>query len=467
MSPLVYSYDINGNRTMTGYTTGPGNRLTSDGTHNYSYDDEGNLTLKTRISDGQRWECTWDHRNRLTQVLVKTSGGTVLTEDRFTYDVDDRRIGKWLDADGAGSGSPVQTWTAYDGANPHADFDSSGVLTYRYLYGAGMDTLLARHDSAGNTVWYLADKLSSVRLIVATEGSVLYQVTYDSYGSVLTQSGSGDRFKYTGREYDAELGQYYYRARHYGPGVGRFLSEDPKGFAAGDSNLYRYVWNGPTNFTDPTGLDTEDTNELPVPEGNLPPIDWDLVGRLNRELKEIYERSGNEVSFWEALSWKEVLIGLGHGGIMTFDGMTFGLFGLIAPDKWTKPLYQEYGNGSFRAGNVATTILLGAGALKLIQAYGGTFSMSFSTPGGASTGIPHTIVTSSATNSWYHAVGSWGNMYVIGAGSSFTNTIRYWNTIVIPVLNPGAIHNYVQYSTGPWTCITGALSGLFRCMLPW
>jgi YD repeat-containing protein len=84
-----YSYDINGNRTMTGYTTGPGNRLTSDGTHNYSYDDEGNLTLKTRLSDGQRWEYTWDHRNRLTQVLVKTSGGTVLTEDRFTYE------GKW------------------------------------------------------------------------------------------------------------------------------------------------------------------------------------------------------------------------------------------------------------------------------------------------------------------------------------------------------------------------------------
>ncbi len=32
------------------------------------------------------------------------------------------------------------------------------------------------------------------------------------------------------------------------------LSNDPIGFAAGDANLYRYVGNGPTNATDPSGL---------------------------------------------------------------------------------------------------------------------------------------------------------------------------------------------------------------------
>lgn len=40
----------------------------------------------------------------------------------------------------------------------------------------------------------------------------------------------------------------------YFPAVGRFTSEDPKGFAAGDENLYRYVGNNPTNYTDPSGL---------------------------------------------------------------------------------------------------------------------------------------------------------------------------------------------------------------------
>jgi uncharacterized protein RhaS with RHS repeats len=40
----------------------------------------------------------------------------------------------------------------------------------------------------------------------------------------------------------------------FDPSVGRFLSEDPIEFDAGDSNLYRYVGNSPTNRTDPSGL---------------------------------------------------------------------------------------------------------------------------------------------------------------------------------------------------------------------
>ncbi len=40
----------------------------------------------------------------------------------------------------------------------------------------------------------------------------------------------------------------------YDPGPGRFTSDDPAGFPAGDPNLYRYVGNSPTNATDPSGL---------------------------------------------------------------------------------------------------------------------------------------------------------------------------------------------------------------------
>ncbi|NEZ55453.1 RHS repeat-associated core domain-containing protein [Leptolyngbyaceae cyanobacterium CCMR0081] len=45
----------------------------------------------------------------------------------------------------------------------------------------------------------------------------------------------------------------YYRARYYDPTVDRFISENPLGFDAGDANLYRYVFNSPTNYTDPSG----------------------------------------------------------------------------------------------------------------------------------------------------------------------------------------------------------------------
>src|SRR5262249_30094254 len=38
------------------------------------------------------------------------------------------------------------------------------------------------------------------------------------------------------------------------PNTGRWSSEDPLLFDAGDPNLYRYVGNSPTNYTDPSGL---------------------------------------------------------------------------------------------------------------------------------------------------------------------------------------------------------------------
>jgi uncharacterized protein RhaS with RHS repeats len=47
----------------------------------------------------------------------------------------------------------------------------------------------------------------------------------------------------------------------YNPIVGRWMEEDPIDFKAGDANLYRYVWNDPTNATDLTGLKAKKLDE--------------------------------------------------------------------------------------------------------------------------------------------------------------------------------------------------------------
>jgi hypothetical protein len=44
-----------------------------------------------------------------------------------------------------------------------------------------------------------------------------------------------------------------YRARYYNPTTGRFLSEDPIGFAGSGANLYAYASENPLRFTDPSG----------------------------------------------------------------------------------------------------------------------------------------------------------------------------------------------------------------------
>jgi RHS repeat-associated protein len=76
---------------------------------------------------------------------------------------------------------------------------------------------------------------------------------FDGGGITLTTSAIDNPYLFTARRYDPESGNYYYRARMYSPQLGRFLSQDPLGFEAGDYNLYRYAFNNPVNLTDPTG----------------------------------------------------------------------------------------------------------------------------------------------------------------------------------------------------------------------
>jgi RHS repeat-associated protein len=64
---------------------------------------------------------------------------------------------------------------------------------------------------------------------------------------------------FTGREYSNMFGFYEYRARAYHAGLGRFMSEDPKLFDAGDYNLFRYCHNDPIDLTDPMGTDEAPT----------------------------------------------------------------------------------------------------------------------------------------------------------------------------------------------------------------
>jgi RHS repeat-associated protein len=64
------------------------------------------------------------------------------------------------------------------------------------------------------------------------------------------------------RFFDKTTGLQNNLNRWYDASVGRWLSEDPIGFTAGDVNLYRYVGNGPVNGTDPSGLQT-----YPLPAG--------------------------------------------------------------------------------------------------------------------------------------------------------------------------------------------------------
>ena len=255
-SLVAYTYDLNGNRTMPGYTTGPANELTSDGTWNYTYDKNGNLIGKANPVTSETWSYGYDNKNRLVSVQ-QTIGGVVQMRATYVYDALGQRIEK--DVWTQGSGSAVITRFAYDRGEIWADLDASNALQTRYVRGDRVLELLARIVS-GSVAWFLTDRMKSVRNVADNTGAVTDAITYDGYGNVTSETSQENvgAYKYDGYRYDSETGLYRpdrSTGRYYNPMTGLWVSVDPLAFTADDSNLYRYVANNPVNATDPLGLE--------------------------------------------------------------------------------------------------------------------------------------------------------------------------------------------------------------------
>jgi RHS repeat-associated protein len=204
------------------------NQLTNWAGATLSYDANGNLT-----SDGTN-TYVWNARNQL--VFLNSGVST------FQYDAFGRRISK--------SFAGTTTSFLYDGANPVQELQGSTVMSN--LLSGGLDELFLRTDSTGPRT-FLTDRLGSTLALADSSGAIQSQYTYEPFGRPSTSGQSStNSFEFTGREFDA-TGLFYYRARYYNPMLGRFISEDPIGFAGGDSNLYSYVFDDPINTTDPTG----------------------------------------------------------------------------------------------------------------------------------------------------------------------------------------------------------------------
>jgi RHS repeat-associated protein len=250
-----FSYDLNGNRRMMGYLIERPNRVAETSTHLYGYDLEGNLIRKTDKSTGKYFVYSWDHLNRMTQAEeFSADGSRSLTRVNFYYDVRNRRIGKVVRG-----GKTIRT-VYYDDL-AWLDVGESGEVIARYMFGNTIDEILAREKVGNGLASYLPDHLGTIEDVVdvATE-NVVNNPEYEVFGGVRSEDGApaGDRFKFTGREYDAETGLFYYRARYYDPGIGRFISEDPIRNRSGDRNFYRYTSNLPVLLTDPSGNSAEE-----------------------------------------------------------------------------------------------------------------------------------------------------------------------------------------------------------------
>ena len=131
------------------------------------------------------------------------------------------------------------------------------------VYGAGGTLSYFRHP----------DWLGTARLSSDPSHNIVSDLAYAPFGETYAESGSPDR-SFTGQNQDtipgSTTGLYDFLYREYAQ-YGRWTSPDPAGASVaglGDPqswNRYAYVTNSPQMFTDPLGLDLDETSGVCSP----------------------------------------------------------------------------------------------------------------------------------------------------------------------------------------------------------
>src|SRR5262249_44926105 len=100
----------------------------------------------------------------------------------------------------------------------------------------------------------LHDRLGSTIAMVNSSGGATTTFTYEPYGVSSASAVNTIPFLFAGMKLTPDPGLSHPQGRYYTPRLQRFISEDPAGKGRnGDTNLFTYAGNSPTNFVDPSG----------------------------------------------------------------------------------------------------------------------------------------------------------------------------------------------------------------------
>ena len=127
----------------------------------------------------------------------------------------------------------------------------NGATTHHYLWTPNQQDKLLADTTTSGILWALTDHLGTIRDVL--DGNSSTHLIYDAFGN-LTSGTNPLLFGYTGKPFDPATNLQNNINRWYDATIGRWLSTDPIGFIAGDSNLYKYVKNTVLQFSDILGL---------------------------------------------------------------------------------------------------------------------------------------------------------------------------------------------------------------------
>ncbi len=214
-------------------------------TTSLGYDEIGNL-----ISDGSK-VLTWTIDGLLESV---TTGDVNIN---FSYDALNRRIEKKVYINNILNQT---TEFIYDGWQVLEERTGSSLKSF--VYGDYIDEVVYVENN-GVGYYPLRGVNFNVEALTNSSGDLVESYAIDAFGNFKVFDADGvekatsaklNSILFQGREYDDDVGLYYFRNRWYSSEVGAFVSRDPLRYEAGDINLHRLVGNDPLNGLDPMGL---------------------------------------------------------------------------------------------------------------------------------------------------------------------------------------------------------------------
>ena len=260
-----------------------GNLLKEYAGVHYDYDQRGNLIRKTR--NGETTDYHWNGYNQL--IKIENRNGST----EYRYDPLGRRTAKIRNGE-----TTVYHWQedtlaieSTNGQNTHylfepgtfeplAQFQTTSPIGIEredkpaepYSYDPETDPLLKmppepqeQSEAQPELVYYQLDHLGTPIAAHNAKGEAVWTAEYEAWGRIRNETVSDDPkvnipFRFQGQYYDEESGLHYNRFRYYDPEIGRFVSQDPIGFAGSD-NFYEYAPN-PIVWVDPWGLQKREPN---------------------------------------------------------------------------------------------------------------------------------------------------------------------------------------------------------------
>jgi RHS repeat-associated protein len=250
------------NSTMLNLGIDANNHINNSG---FGYDAAGNMT-----QDGTSGVTySFDAENHIYKI-TGIAGGPYC----YFYDGNGLRVAKKSGANSDCTGGTFIKlyWRSISG-DALAGTDNTGSVTNaaynEYVFFSGRR--IASRNGTGTIFYYFADQIGTIRTITTgngtgqTPGQLCYDADFTPYGLELPHTerlqttACPPSYKFTGYERDSETGLDYAFARYYSSSLNRFYSTDPLGGSIGSlqsHNGYAYVLNNPSNFIDPTGMDT-------------------------------------------------------------------------------------------------------------------------------------------------------------------------------------------------------------------